>query len=405
MNFNFNKFSFLFNTSCIQPHCMEILLQNDFHFTNNFGRGFVTAEKLSIFLQQFQDISMMKNCLLEWNFETILQTEICNIQSSKVFYDSISKPDAWPLDLLDQVLNNSYVYPTATSMVDLWILDTGVFWKHHEFELNQVTDVDANYTIQNISHPHGTGTACAAGGINYGTSKHIPIYNFPVCRIGGSCGSSDIEKGLIAVLNHVTQNNVSGKRSVINMSFGNYFNVDPLNTNLGKYYNSIFENITSHGGIIVVAAGNSNQDACTWLYSFSPFVVSVGSLDQSYNKSVFSNYGKCVDIWFFGSNVPLAYSTSDPNVIQYKSGTSFSSPYVAGLIVNVLQQKPNATKDEILNMLYSMKNNFVFPKYNCNDSNLQCCRSTVSGTRLDAYCKSFDIQDCPKNCVIKKCNI
>lgn len=403
MNVTSENLGFLFNTSCLTKGCISILQQYNFYFIDKFARGYLGSENLTSFLQEFDDLSFVKNCLLEWNYETYSNILSCESKSSKILYQNISKPDAWPLDLIDNVLNDSYSFSAFNNQVELWILDTGINWKHQEFESNQVIDVDETYTIRNITHPHGTGTACAAGGLNYGTSKHIPIYNFPVCRFGGSCGSSDIDKGLQMVLLNTLENSKVGKRTVINMSFGSSFGSDPMKSQLGLYYNALFENITSHGGIIIVSAGNSNQDACTWLYSYSPFVISVGSLDRNYNKSTFSNYGNCIDIWFFGSNVPVAYSVTDNTTVQYKSGTSFSGPYVAGLIANVLNENITFTKEEILNVLFSKRNQFIFPDYHCGLEKFKCCQSKVANTRLDKYCKSFSVYECPRQCYIQSC--
>jgi hypothetical protein len=403
MNTTYEKLGFLFNTSCLPETYIPILESYDFYFNDIFGRGFIATENLTSFLQNFDDLGFMKQCLLDWNFEQYSSVLSCERKSTQINYGTEIKPEAWPLDLLDDVLNQSYTFPSNNNMVDLWILDTGINWKHKEFESGQVVDMDDSFTIDNITHPHGTGTACAAAGLNYGTSKHIPIYNFPVCKYNGNCGSSDIEKGLQSVLEHTIQNYKVGKRTVINMSFGNYFGTNVMDSALGLYYNSLFENITLHGGIVVVSAGNSNEDACTWFYSYSPFVISVGSLDRNYDKSAFSNYGNCVDIWFFGSNVPVAYSVTNSTTIQYKSGTSFSGPYIAGLIVNLLQNNMNWSKDELLNVLSNMKHKLVTAKYSCGLEYKQCCTSSHFGTRLDAYCRSFPITNCPRTCKVTSC--
>lgn len=406
LNYNYNMFSLMFNASCLAEHHISMLNNYEFIKVADFYKGHITVSNISTFILDFEDTTFLQDCLLLWDYEYLVPIDECISQSTtSIYYDQILKPDAWPLDYMDQSYDQHYAYSILNEdMVDLWMLDTGIFWNHKELEDLTITDEDPTYTILNITHPHGTGTCSAAAGKHYGTTKSIIIHNVPVCKYNGTCASSDIEKGFLQVMNHVALRNTTGKRSVINMSFGvSYGSNNPMNTLLGQYYNQIFQNITLLGGIIVVAAGNSNQNACNWLYSYSPFVISVGSIDQYYNKSSFSNYGSCVDLWTFGSNVPLAYSVKDPTVIQFKSGTSFASPYIAGLIVNLLRTDPTLTKDQILNLLYTKINNRIVSTYHCGQEYFKCCRGSLSGTRLDEYCKTYSIYLCPRSCILKPC--
>lgn len=407
MEYNYNQFALLFDSLCLQSQDIEMLKQYGFHELDGLLRGYIDVYNLSTFILDFDTPSFIQECILEWNYEYLIPLEVSCIQenTAQIKYETIVKPNAWQIDMLDNKTDVMYSYPNINfdDKVDLWILDTGVFWKHHEFEVNQVIDMDVNFSIPNLTSPHGTGSASAAAGKNYGSAKNVQIYNYPVCRFGGSCGSADIEKGLLKVLEHVNQRKAAGKRSVINMSFGSYFPQDPMNSSLGQYYNALFKSIDNAGGVLVTSAGNSNQDACMWLYSFSPFVISVGSLDQNFNKSGFSNWGKCVDIWSFGSNVPLAYSVSDPSVIQFKSGTSFSSPLVAGLIVNLLYEYPWLNKEEILNFLYFKYKGYVIPYYSCGNNRRQCCQGDLKGTRFDFWCRSHSIYECDRSCKVKDC--
>lgn len=90
-------------------------------------------------------------------------------------------------------------------------------------------------------------------------------------------------------------------------------------------------------------------------------VGSVGTATQEY-KSDFSNYGSRVDIWAPGSNIVSAvYDTSaaaefgiilvnDPRDSNYRlgsiSGTSMSSPQVAGLLACLAENQPRLTQSE-----------------------------------------------------------
>lgn len=406
-----NIVSILFKSMCLVTNLIHLEHLN-FHSHELYSRLFVEHDDLNNFLKRY-DKFQISDCIVEIDFEPHLQLQECaSEKTDDIFYNQsgtlVKKPNAWTLDYLDIDHDNTFTYETTNKdKVEIWVLDTGVNWKHVEFAENQVTDVDPNYNISNISHPHGTGTSICTGGTHYGASKGFHIYNYPVCRSGGSCGSSDIDNGFKKVIErldgNVDEHGKFLKRVVINLSVGANMGSDPSNSSLGIYYNSMFKKINELGGIIVTSAGNSNQDACSWLYSFSPYVISVGALDQNYNKASFSNYGTCVDIWSFGLNVPTGYSTVDNYSVQYKSGTSFSSPLVAGLVANVLSLDLNLNKEGILQILYYNINNYFVPRYKCGEMMKKCCQSDIRGTRKDNFCRSLDLNHCDRSCLIKNC--
>ena len=95
-------------------------------------------------------------------------------------------------------------------------------------------------------------------------------------------------------------------------------------------------------------------------------VGSIGTKTQEY-KSNFSNFGERVDIWAPGSNITSAVYNStggsefgitladDPRNSTYKlgsiSGTSMSSPQVAGIIACLAEQEQRLSQTDALNYL------------------------------------------------------
>lgn len=104
-------------------------------------------------------------------------------------------------------------------------------------------------------------------------------------------------------------------------------------------------NADNSGILVCFAVGNDRQDIGIYpVYPGGmPEVVSVASTDHDDRLSVFSNWGGPVDVCAPGSNI---YST----VIDgygYKSGTSMSTPLVAGLAGLIWSFDPTLTKGQV----------------------------------------------------------
>ncbi|KAL7555314.1 hypothetical protein ACHAWF_018976 [Thalassiosira exigua] len=150
-------------------------------------------------------------------------------------------------------------------------------------------------------------------------------------RVLNANGSGTYE-GVIEGIEFVAEN--CDGSCVINMSLGGGYS--PM-------VNEAVAGAHDAGVTVVVAAGNENVDACTKSPASEPKAITVGSTDSSDNRSSFSNYGTCTDVYAPGSGITAAWigSDSDTNTI---SGTSMASPRIAA---GILGLNPNMSPDAV----------------------------------------------------------
>jgi hypothetical protein len=159
---------------------------------------------------------------------------------------------------------------------------------------------------------------------------------------------------------------------VINTSLGykdyDNTNYNHLSSDLDGYTTYITRgaNIAFEKGLLLVnSAGNSGTSGVN-APADSPFVVSVGSVDSSGNYSTFSSQGSPIqpsqkpNVVARGSS---AYIVSETNTVLQNSGTSFSSPILAGGLVCLKQAYPNLSNQELINTMQQSASQFATPDY------------------------------------------
>ncbi len=107
------------------------------------------------------------------------------------------------------------------------------------------------------------------------------------------------------------------------------------------------------GSIIVAASGNDGCNCISYPANY-PEVIAVGAIAPDGNPAAFSNYGSELDILAPGQSMmaPTYSSVNQTSAYSTSSGTSFATPFVAGIIGLARSSQPSATWEEITGALF-----------------------------------------------------
>jgi len=243
----------------------------------------------------------------------------------------------WGLDRIDDrdlPLDESYTpaFGNEGTGVTAYIIDTGILHTHTDFGGRATQEFNSVSGSPNTDcNGHGTHVAGTVGGSEYGVAKNVKLVGVKVL----SCTGGGTWSGVIQGINWVAAN--AKKPATANMSLGG---------GSSPSLNSAVQGLVATGVSTVVAAGNSNRDACLYSPAGEPTAITVGSTDSNDGRSYFSNYGTCLDIFAPGRNIKSAWigSNTATNTI---SGTSMASPHVCGAAALHLGKNPTLTPTQI----------------------------------------------------------
>ncbi len=204
--------------------------------------------------------------------------------------------------------------------------------------------------------PHGTQVASAAAGAfnGFGVTGIFP--SAPILSVGLplQITCADAANAIIAA--------ARAGAKIINLSFGSPQDCAALFSTVQIAY--------AAGSLVVAAAGNEFAAGNPVIYPAAyPHVLSVAALNPDLTPSGFSNQNTAVDVAAPGVSIPVAipvaFDTEDGarDGVTLASGTSFSSPIVAGAAAWLATARPDLSNGQLADVLRRSARDVGVPGY------------------------------------------
>ena len=261
-------------------------------------------------------------------------------------------------------IKQDHYYPLLSEPIDIVIVDTGVSLTHPDLSVYRSMsfvngNLSSNPDFTDDKNGHGSHIAGIINAKDNGfgivgiiPEDNIRIWSMKVCGDDGICSLSDQIKALEYITNNADI-------------------IDIVNYSIENPYSKLFEEAISEsvkaGITYVAAAGNFGKNATlTTSPASNPDVITVSAIGDSDGKcgglgplldrgailddsfANFSNFGPSIDVAAPGVDILSTFNGTDYGIL---TGTSMAVPHVTGLAGYLKTINPNASPDEIREMI------------------------------------------------------
>ena len=282
----------------------------------------------------------------QYKLEPLVPAQIRTQRTSKAFANDPDLDKQWSYKKtgsarLYKILSEQSIQ--IQKRARLFILDTGVDGNHEDLRSSYIS-VDPKSDQDKRGHgTHCAGIAGAVTNNNIGIASVAPnpsyysISGIKVLSDSGIGFQKNIIQGIITA--------VDASADVISMSLGG-----KTNQMRQKAYDDAIAYANNKNTIVVVAAGNSNDNAIFYCPANSAGVITVSAVDENLNKANFSNTVQEIQYGIAAPGVGI-HSTFPQNKYMSFNGTSMAAPHVAGLIALMKSISPSLSTQEVFEIL------------------------------------------------------
>jgi subtilisin family serine protease/putative cell wall-binding protein len=250
---------------------------------------------------------------------------------------------------------------TGSRDVKVAVIDTGIDGTHAELRPNILKQVDVSQGVVNsvavgtdndpCAVGHGTEVAGVIGAVGDNSSG--------IAGVAWSVGLVDV-----AAADREACGLFADSAIVTGITYAANFGVDVINLSLGApsdtcptAFQTAIDAARSAGAVVVAAAGNEEEFAAglTSIPASCNGVVSVGAVDETGAHASYSNSNAEVDLAAPGGGMsgPGILTTAHGGGTTRDIGTSFASPYVAGVAALVRTVNDELSADQVESILES----------------------------------------------------
>jgi subtilisin family serine protease len=239
-----------------------------------------------------------------------------------------------------------WTWTTGSEEITIAILDTGVESAHEDLKSKIVPGynfVDDNYNTKD-DNGHGTFVASIAAAE---TDNNTGMAG--VCRLAKimpvKCVHSSGAGSYLAIATAIRYAADSGAQ-VINLSLG------------GAASSFILEDACKYAfdkGCVIAASAGNYSSPVLYPAAYDDYCLAVAATDADDHIATWSNFGPQVDVAAPGVSVFGAlYLLDEPDIFNsygWASGTSFSTPYVAGAAALLMAYKPFLSNSAVMKLI------------------------------------------------------